>query len=83
MTLDAIRDQNRARPFRPFVIHMADGRKFRIVHPDFLGITGHRTVFVGRVDSDGFDILDAMLVTGIEVIDSKQKRNGRGRGKAA
>ena len=83
MTLDAIRDQNRAQPFRPYIIHMADGRKFRIMHSDVLAVTGHRTVFVGRVDSDGFDILDAMLVTAIEVVDSKQKRNGRGRGKAA
>lgn len=83
MTLDGILEQNRARPFRPFIIHMADGRKFRVEHPEFLAISGHRTVLLGRSSNDGFDILDAMLITSLEVINSKSRRSGRGRGRAA
>jgi hypothetical protein len=83
MTLETVLDQNRARPFRPFIIHMADGRKFVVEHPEFMAKTGQRTVLLGRSDNDGFDVLDVMLMTSIEVLDSQRKRNGDGRGEAA
>ena len=31
-----IRDLVRAVPFQPFVIRMADGREYRVEHPDFV-----------------------------------------------
>lgn len=32
---ETLRDLWHASPFRPFTIHLADGRKFEVPHPDF------------------------------------------------
>ena len=36
MTIQQLRATLKAVPFRPFDVHMADGRSFHIRHPDFL-----------------------------------------------
>ncbi len=33
---DKIRELRHATPFQPFLIRMADGREYRIKHPDFV-----------------------------------------------
>ena len=38
MTADTIRDFLKQTPFVPFTIHMNDGRKFEIRHPDFVAM---------------------------------------------
>jgi hypothetical protein len=67
MTVEQLRQVHQARPFRPFTLHVADGRSFRVEHPDFLSRSpSGRTVIVHGAD-DRFDVLDLLLVTGIEV----------------
>jgi hypothetical protein len=66
MTVQQIRAALRAVPFRPFHIHMADGRSFHIPHPDFLLLTPTgRTAFACQED-DEFSIVDLLLMTEIE-----------------
>lgn len=67
MTIQQLRGAHRATPFRPFTIHMADGRAFHVPHPDFLSMspTG-RTVIVYQ-EEDEFSILDLLLMTEIKV----------------
>jgi hypothetical protein len=36
MTIEKIRDFYNAQPFRPFVIHLADGRELPVHHRDFI-----------------------------------------------
>ena len=36
MRADKIREAKQAQPFKPFVMHLADGREFAVGHPDFL-----------------------------------------------
>ena len=38
MTLEKIREAWAARPFRPFAIHLADGRSVFVRHPEFLAM---------------------------------------------
>ena len=66
MTIQQLRGAQRAVPFRPFTVHMADGREFQVPHPDFLTMspTG-RTVIIFQQD-DEFSILDLLLMTKIE-----------------
>lgn len=45
MDLEAIREALHRRPFRPFVICLADGRRLSVTHPDFVAV-GKRRVFV-------------------------------------
>jgi hypothetical protein len=67
MTIQQLRAAHRATPFRPFTIHMADGRCFSVPHPDFLSMSpSGRTVIVYQED-DSFSILDLLLTTEIEM----------------
>jgi hypothetical protein len=67
MTIDRIRAQVHLNPFRPFTLHMADGREIYVPHPDFvaLGPLG-RTVIVYRPD-ESHHIVDLPLVTDLHV----------------
>jgi hypothetical protein len=67
MTIEQLRNVHRAQPFRPFTIHMGDGRSFFVKHPDFISRseTG-RTVVVHGPD-ESFSVLDLLLVTELEV----------------
>ena len=67
MTIQEIRKRYDARPFRPFDIHTADGRKIRVAHPEFMATApAARTVVVYQADGS-FDIIDLLLVAGLRV----------------
>ncbi len=74
MTIQQLRTAHRATPFKPFTVHMADGRSFSVPHPDFLSMspTG-RTVIIYQED-DNFSILDLLLMTEIEMNQASTKR---------
>ncbi len=70
MTIEQLRQVLHAAPFRPFTIHLADGRQIRVPHPDFVAQshTG-RTIIVTHED-DTFSIIDLLLVTELKVHNS-------------
>lgn len=79
MTIEQMREAINARPFRPFVLHIADGRQVRVAHPEFVAFTGGgRTIFVGSPKGDGYQILDLLLVSAIEVEDTGRNRRRAG-----
>jgi hypothetical protein len=62
--LRAMRDVN---PFRPFTIHLADGRSYTVPHRDFVSQSpGGRTIIVYRAD-EAFSVVDLYLVTELAV----------------
>jgi hypothetical protein len=64
-----IRRALKAEPFRPFLIHLADGRAFAVQHPELVLLTpSGRTIVVAAADG-GVDILDCLLVTSLSVPD--------------
>ena len=67
MRAEEIRKVQRAQPFRPFTMHLADGREFTVVHPDFLWInrTG-RLALVEDLAGNG-EMIDPMLVVSLSV----------------
>ena len=67
MTVEQLANVLHAQPFRPFTIHMGDGRTFLVKHPDFLSRseTGRTVIVHGANES--FSILDLLLVTESEV----------------
>ena len=71
MSPEQFRLTREASPFRPFIIHMADGRSYPVPHRNFClqGPEGqHRTIFVFRPEGEGaFSILDLNLVNELEV----------------
>ena len=76
MTIDKLRDAYNAQPFRPFVIHLADGRHIPVQHREFImAVPSGRTVVVCQPD-DTLNIIDLLLVTDLEL---KPFKNGSGK----
>jgi len=67
MTAEQLRTMRDSNPFRPFIIHLADGRAFTIPHRDFVSQSpGGRTIIVYGSD-ESFSVLDLFLVAELEV----------------
>lgn len=76
MTIEQIRHFYDARPFQPFVIHLADGQQIAVPSHEYMmaSPTG-RTIGVYQPDGTA-NIVDLLLVTDLEV---KPAANGAGR----
>ena len=62
-----IRQLLHASPFQPFVIRMADGREYRIEHPDFVLAAASEIPQITIEDADGcHHYLSVLLITSIE-----------------
>lgn len=67
MTTEQLRAARESNPFRPFTIHLADGRSLRVPHRDYLSLSpGGRTVIVYQAD-EAFSIIDLLLVTELAI----------------
>ncbi len=76
MTIEQLRAAYNAQPFRPFVIHLAEGRAIPVKHREFiLTVPSGRTVVVCQPD-DTLNIIDLLLVTDLEL---KPTANGASR----
>jgi hypothetical protein len=74
MTPEELRKLFEATPFRPFRVHMANGKSIDVPHPDFMHLspTGRRLI-VDDVD-DSFEIIDVLLVTSLETLPVNGRR---------
>jgi hypothetical protein len=66
MTSEQLRTARDANPFRPFTIHMADGRTWRIPHRDYLSMSPGGRIIHAFLSDDTWSILDLLLMTEIE-----------------
>ena len=73
MTIEKLRELYSAEPFRPFVLHLADGRSIPVAHRDFFASApSGRTAAIFQPD-DTFNLIDLLLVTDAEI---KPAKNG-------
>jgi hypothetical protein len=64
MTIEQITDAMQAQPFRPFELHLADGRTFRVPHPEYIARVGQgHVVIVTSPDSEHSEFIDLLMVT--------------------
>jgi hypothetical protein len=79
MTIEKLRETMNAQPFRPFVLHLADGRQLPVVHREFIAPSpSGRTIVVYQPD-DSMNIVDLLFVTDLEMKPSNgsgKKRKG-------
>jgi hypothetical protein len=76
MTIEQLRAAYNTQPFRPFIIHLADGRAIPVQHREFmLTVPSGRTIVVCQPD-DTLNIVDLLLVTDLEF---KAATNGAGK----
>lgn len=67
MTIEQVRTAHSSRPFKPFVLHLADGRSLAVQHPENMALSpSGRTVSVYQ-DDDATHIVDLLLVTDMEI----------------
>jgi hypothetical protein len=73
VTIEKVKELYSAQPFRPFVIHLADGRALPVHHRGFvMAAPSGRTLYVSQPD-DTLNIIDLLLVTDLEL---EPGRNG-------
>lgn len=79
MSIERMQELYQAQPFRPFTLHLADGRSIPVLHRDFmLTVPSGRTIVVCQPD-DTLNIINLLLITDAEI---KPQGNGsRRRGK--
>ena len=79
MTIERIREAYRAEPFKPFVLHLADGREIPVYHREFMATSpAGRTVVVIQPD-DSWNVIDLLLVTDLEFKPLKNGKRKRGK----
>jgi hypothetical protein len=61
MTTDQLRAMIDARPFVPFIMHMADSRSVEVNHPELIGYGGGRIAAVMNA-KDVVEIVDLLSV---------------------
>jgi hypothetical protein len=66
VSVDELRKNIIASPFRPFTLNIADGRRIPVTGRDFILVPPEkgRTVVVYQRNGE-YDLLDALLITGV------------------
>ncbi len=75
MTTEGLKSFLTARPFRPFLIHIADGRSVEVNHPEWIAHAGGRIALVAKPD-ESFEVIDLRLVPSLEAKAEGASRSG-------
>lgn len=67
MKIDEARKLLHAQPFRPFLIHVADGGRIPVKHEDFVALAPTGREMIVYLSTGNYQIVDVMLVTRLEV----------------
>ena len=67
MIIKKLEQAHRARPFRPFLIHLADGRDITVTHPELMAVSPKDRYAVVLVPTEGFEVVELPRVTGLSL----------------
>ena len=65
MTIEQLRKHYHAKPFRPFTMHLADGRAIDVEHPEFMALSPSGRTVVVYTEPQAAETIDLLLVTSI------------------
>jgi hypothetical protein len=68
MTIELLRAAFRARPFCPFVIHLADGRGLPVPSPEYFGATPGGRIIAVHHPNGPYHLIDVLLMTDLEFL---------------
>jgi hypothetical protein len=68
MKIDEIRKLLHAQPFKPFLIHFADGGRVRVAHEDFVAVAPTGREFIVYQPDGDYQVVDVLLVTRLQVL---------------
>ena len=72
MKIAEVRKLLHAQPFRPFIVHVADGGKLPVKHEDFVALDPTGREMIVYLADGSHQIVDVLMVTRLEVM----TRNG-------
>lgn len=76
MTTEKLSQLHRATPFRPFRLYFADGGHADVLHPELMAYApAGRTAVIYAAD-DTYQVVDLLLVSRLEVLNGKHRRQG-------
>ena len=77
MKIAMLRELHEKRPFVPFIITMADGRKLNVIHNEFLYIfpSGRAAMLTHR--DDRFTLIDLLMVTTLDIDPNYRTRRAK------
>jgi len=79
MTIEQLRTYHQGRPFRPFRVHIADGRQLDVLHPEYLAHSpSGRAMSIYKTDETS-EVVDFLLVTSLEVLSDSLTSRQRSR----
>jgi hypothetical protein len=62
MIVESLRDLTHAVPFKPYVVRMASGEKYKVMHPDFISISPRGTQVVLFDETGQMHMLSPLLM---------------------
>lgn len=65
MTIEQLDAVYKAQPFKPFTLHLADGSKHQVTHPELMWHTPQGRTVVISLGGERMAIIDLLLVTKI------------------
>ena len=77
MTGEQVRSLVMATPFRPFRVHMANGKSVDVPHPDFVNVSPTGRMLIVYQSDESFEMIDVLLVTSFETFGKNGARKGR------
>ena len=77
MSIGALRKLHLARPFKPFRLRLANGRKLGVMRPEMIAYSPKSLFAVVYFTSGSFEIVDLLLVTGLEVMSNGRRGKRR------
>lgn len=78
MIIQKLRRVHRARPFRPFTIHVSDGRALEVAHPELLALSVVDNTALVVCPETEFEVVDLDQVTSIRKARRKPREEGGG-----
>ena len=66
MTIEQLREAFHTEPFRPFTLHLADGREIPVPSREMIMPAPNGRTLAVYVDDDRLNIIDLLLVTDLE-----------------
>jgi hypothetical protein len=71
MDLNSIRNALREQPFRPFELHLADGRRVPVTHPEFVAM--NQRIVIVTDEQSATKILEPLLIVSLEPLAAPRK----------
>lgn len=76
MLIDAIREFNRAVPFRPYAIRTNGGERLRVPHPDFIFVAPKGTWVIVTDEKDYPRHISSLLIEEVAPLRKRTKKAG-------